>query len=200
MHEQALARPRAHLRPLRGGHRPDPRARHPVGRGRLRRGPGILGGKRNPSSDATKAFSSETEIIASNSTYGTRQSNKRDGDGGGAIYGCRSNPGNEPCLRGQQPQGRPRVRVRDGRQGGGAHRDRRHHRRAVHHQRDRRGDRPERRQASTARTRRTSPGAATCWFADGGRLTARWGRIKRGAVPPRRSRHGTPTRSRSTAT
>src|SRR6185295_4915474 len=62
-------------------------------------GRAILGGKRNPSRDATKAFSAETEIIANNPTYGTRQSNKRDGDGGGAIYGCRSNPGNEPCVK-----------------------------------------------------------------------------------------------------
>jgi hypothetical protein len=62
-------------------------------------GRSILGGKRNPSSDATKAFSAETEIIANNSTYGTRQSNKRNGDGGGAIYGCRSNEGNEPCVK-----------------------------------------------------------------------------------------------------
>src|SRR5262249_5641389 len=44
-------------------------------------------------------LSSETQIIADNTTYGTRQSNLRDGDGGGAIYGCRSNPGNEPCIR-----------------------------------------------------------------------------------------------------
>jgi hypothetical protein len=62
-------------------------------------GRSVLGGKRNPSRDATKAFSAETEIIANNSTYGTRQSNKRNGDGGGAIYGCRSNEGNEPCLK-----------------------------------------------------------------------------------------------------
>ena len=68
-------------------------------------GRAILGGKRNPSNDASKAFSAETEIIASNSTYGTRQSNKRDGDGGGAIYGCRSNPGNEPCVRGNNLKG-----------------------------------------------------------------------------------------------
>jgi hypothetical protein len=62
-------------------------------------GRSILGGKRNPSRDATKAFSAETEIIANNSTYGTRQSNKKDGDGGGAIYGCRSSLGNEPCVK-----------------------------------------------------------------------------------------------------
>jgi len=62
-------------------------------------GRSILGGKRNPSQDASKAFSAETEIIANNSTYGTRQSNKRNGDGGGAIYGCRSNPGNEACVK-----------------------------------------------------------------------------------------------------
>jgi hypothetical protein len=68
-------------------------------------GRSVLGGKRNPSSDATKAFSAETEIIANNSTYGTRQSNKRDGDGGGAIYGCRSNPGNEPCVKASNLKG-----------------------------------------------------------------------------------------------
>jgi len=68
-------------------------------------GRAILGGKRNPSNDASKAFSAETEIIASNSTYGTRQSNKRNGDGGGAIYGCRSNPGNEPCIRANNLKG-----------------------------------------------------------------------------------------------
>jgi hypothetical protein len=68
-------------------------------------GRAIVGGKRNPSRDATKAFSAETEIIANNSTYGTRQSNKKDGDGGGAIYGCRSNPGNEPCVRANNLKG-----------------------------------------------------------------------------------------------
>jgi hypothetical protein len=59
----------------------------------------IDGGDRNPSSNSSLAYTSETEIIASNRTYGTRQSNKRDGDGGGAIYGCRSAPGREPCIR-----------------------------------------------------------------------------------------------------
>jgi hypothetical protein len=68
-------------------------------------GRAILGGKRNPSRNASKAFSAETEIIANNSTYGTRQSNKKDGDGGGAIYGCRSNPGNEPCVRANNLKG-----------------------------------------------------------------------------------------------
>jgi len=59
-------------------------------------GRSLLLGKRNPSSgDLTK----ETQVIADNGTYGTRQSNERDGDGGGAIYGCRSNPGAEPCVR-----------------------------------------------------------------------------------------------------
>jgi hypothetical protein len=56
-------------------------------------------GKRNPSANGTLALTSETEIIADSATYGTRQSNKKDGDGGGAIYGCRSNPGTEPCVR-----------------------------------------------------------------------------------------------------
>ena len=59
-------------------------------------------GKRNPS---RSALNSETQIIASNGTYGTRQSNKRDGDGGGAIYGCRSSAGAEPCIRANNLKG-----------------------------------------------------------------------------------------------
>ena len=63
----------------------------------------IIGGKRNPSANASQTYTSETQIIASNSTYGTRQSNKSD-RGGGAIYGCRSrlggtDKGNQPCVR-----------------------------------------------------------------------------------------------------
>jgi hypothetical protein len=63
----------------------------------------ILGGKRNPGANASAAFTAETEIIANNATYGTRQSNKSD-RGGGAIYGCRSKAGgtpkgNNPCMR-----------------------------------------------------------------------------------------------------
>jgi hypothetical protein len=65
----------------------------------------MLLGKRNPSPNASRALNNETEIIASNGTYGTRQSNKRDGDGGGAIYGCRSNPGSEPCVRANNLKG-----------------------------------------------------------------------------------------------
>ncbi|MCW2993898.1 MAG: hypothetical protein JWQ18_1393 [Conexibacter sp.] len=66
-------------------------------------GKNLLLGKRNPGSNASAALSSETQIIANNSTYGTRQSNKSD-SGGGAIYGCRSKlggseKGNEPCIR-----------------------------------------------------------------------------------------------------
>jgi hypothetical protein len=53
-------------------------------------------GKRNPSSGA---LSAETQIIANNGSYGTRQSNKNQGDGGGAIYGCRSDASHEPCVR-----------------------------------------------------------------------------------------------------
>ena len=62
-------------------------------------------GKRNPSPNGTLAITSETEIIADSATYGTRQSNKKDGDGGGAIYGCRSNPGSEPCIRSNNLKG-----------------------------------------------------------------------------------------------
>ena len=63
----------------------------------------ILGGTRNPGTDKSKSLSKETQIIASVSTYGTRQSNKSS-NGGGAIYGCRSAAGGsansqEPCIR-----------------------------------------------------------------------------------------------------
>jgi hypothetical protein len=68
-------------------------------------GRSLLLGKRNPSSNANLALNAETEIIANTPSYGTRQSNKRDGDGGGAIYGCRSNLGNEPCIRANNLKG-----------------------------------------------------------------------------------------------
>lgn len=55
----------------------------------------IEGGVRNP--DRGGDLRGETEIIADNGSYGTRQSNK--GSGGGAIYGCRSDRGDEPCVR-----------------------------------------------------------------------------------------------------
>ena len=63
----------------------------------------LEGGTRNPSINPAIEYNRETEIIADNSTYGTRQSNKSN-SGGGAIYGCRSLPGgtpanNEPCIR-----------------------------------------------------------------------------------------------------
>lgn len=63
----------------------------------------LRGGKRNPSSNAARAYTAETEIIADNGTYATRQSNK--GAGGAAIYGCRSAPGSEACLRANNLQG-----------------------------------------------------------------------------------------------
>jgi hypothetical protein len=73
-------------------------------------------GKRNPANgSATK----ETEIIASNKTYGTRQSNVKNGNGGGAIYGCRSNPGREPCIRANNlKSGRAFEFETDGAEGG----------------------------------------------------------------------------------
>lgn len=63
----------------------------------------ILGGARNPGNDTSRSLTRETQIIASTSAYGTRQSNKSN-NGGGAIYGCRSGTGgtaanNEPCIR-----------------------------------------------------------------------------------------------------
>jgi hypothetical protein len=66
-------------------------------------GRSLIAGKRNPR--AGGELTRETEIIAQNGTYGTRQSNKQDGDGGGAIYGCRSNPGAEPCVRANNLKG-----------------------------------------------------------------------------------------------
>jgi hypothetical protein len=59
-------------------------------------GSAILEGKRNPTSGAS---SKETQLISKSKTYGTRQSNVRNGNGGGAIYGCRSKSGREPCIR-----------------------------------------------------------------------------------------------------
>jgi hypothetical protein len=59
-------------------------------------GSALQEGKRNPSSGAAHK---ETEIIAKVSSYGTRQSNVLSGNGGGAIYGCRSKEGREPCIR-----------------------------------------------------------------------------------------------------
>jgi hypothetical protein len=57
----------------------------------------IRGGVRNPSPNVSRELRGETEIIARNGTYGTRQSNK--GSGGGAIYGCRADRDDEPCVR-----------------------------------------------------------------------------------------------------
>ena len=53
-------------------------------------------GKRNPSSGGAH---NETQFISKAKTYGTRQSNVLNGNGGGAIYGCRAKPGREPCIR-----------------------------------------------------------------------------------------------------
>jgi len=66
-------------------------------------GNSVRGGSRNPSPDARRAYTKETQIIANVNTYGTRQSNKSN-NGGGAVYGCRSGAGgtakgNEPCIR-----------------------------------------------------------------------------------------------------
>jgi hypothetical protein len=63
----------------------------------------VRGGARNPSPNASLSYTRETQIIANNNTYGTRQSNKST-NGGGAVYGCRSATGgtpkgNEPCVR-----------------------------------------------------------------------------------------------------
>jgi hypothetical protein len=73
-------------------------------------------GKRNPSSGS---LTRETQIIANNGSYGTRQSNKRNGEGGGAIYGCRSDFGREPCVRANNlKQGRAFEFVTRGKEAG----------------------------------------------------------------------------------
>src|SRR4051812_10012395 len=58
----------------------------------------VRGGARNPSPNRSLAYTRETQIIANNATYGTRQSNK-SATGGGAIYGCRARTGAKACLR-----------------------------------------------------------------------------------------------------
>ena len=57
-------------------------------------GRALITGKRNPSGGS---LTRETQIISSNGTYSTRQSNV--GAGGGAIYGCRALEAAEPCIR-----------------------------------------------------------------------------------------------------
>jgi hypothetical protein len=62
---------------------------------------GLIGGKRNPRKGS---FKTETQVIASNSTWGMRYSNRAVGGGGGALLGCRSQPGGTPqkhypCVR-----------------------------------------------------------------------------------------------------
>ena len=106
----------------------------------------LRGGARNPSPDQTKAYSKETEIIASVSTYGTRQSNKSS-NGGGAVYGCRSGAGgtpkgNEPCLRANNLSSGLRLRVQLDERGG--------HRRSA-------------RSPAPAPTRRRSPRTRPAW-------------------------------------
>jgi hypothetical protein len=59
-------------------------------------GRSLVAGKRNPTSGQ---ITRETTIIAKTGGYATRQSNFNHGSGGGAIYGCRSNPGTQPCIR-----------------------------------------------------------------------------------------------------
>src|SRR4051812_47406957 len=58
----------------------------------------VRGGARNPSPNASLSYTRETQIIANNATFGTRQSNK-SATGGGAIYGCRARTGTNACLR-----------------------------------------------------------------------------------------------------
>jgi hypothetical protein len=59
-------------------------------------GKSLVLGKRNPGSGE---LNRETNILAKMNGYATRQSNFNHGSGGGAIYGCRSNPGTQPCIR-----------------------------------------------------------------------------------------------------
>ncbi|MGE4426016.1 MAG: hypothetical protein AB7G37_06170 [Solirubrobacteraceae bacterium] len=57
-------------------------------------GSDVRAGLRNPT--APNELSRETQIIASNGSFGTRQSNK--GTGGGAIYGCRAPALGRGCI------------------------------------------------------------------------------------------------------
>jgi hypothetical protein len=62
---------------------------------------GLIGGKRNPRSGA---FRAETKVIANTSQFGMRYSNRAQGEGGGALLGCRAAPGGSParqfpCMR-----------------------------------------------------------------------------------------------------
>jgi hypothetical protein len=112
-------------------------------------GNSVRGGARNPSSDARRAYTRETQIIANVNTYGTRQSNKSN-NGGGAVYGCRSAAGgtpkgNEPCLRASNlTNGRAFEFNANGGTEVGAITGVRH-RGPVHHDRQGRGHRPQRR-------------------------------------------------------
>jgi hypothetical protein len=54
---------------------------------------GLIGGKRNPRHGS---FSTETQVIARNATWGMRYSNRAVGGGGGLLFGCRSAPGGTP--------------------------------------------------------------------------------------------------------
>jgi hypothetical protein len=49
----------------------------------------LKGGTRNPSTDTSRSYTRETQVIANVGSYGTRQSNKPT-TGGGAVYGCRA--------------------------------------------------------------------------------------------------------------
>ena len=136
--------------------------------------------QREPRARARRPRSSPTT-----STYGTRQSNKKDGDGGGAIYGCRSNPATSRASAratsraaapsSSRPSARETGRIEVGNTD----------RRAVHDQRHRRRHRPERRQG-----RRQG----------GGRLRRRRRRHRAVREPPgragRRDRHARRERPR----
>src|SRR3954468_17754095 len=58
----------------------------------------VRGGARNPSPNASVAYTRETQLIATNATFATRQSSK-SATGGGAIYGCSARTGTRACLR-----------------------------------------------------------------------------------------------------
>jgi hypothetical protein len=70
----------------------------------------LKGGKRNPSSNASLAYSSETEVIADNDTYGTRQSNK--GQRRRRDLRLPQRPGRRAVPARREPREGSRVRVR----------------------------------------------------------------------------------------
>ena len=123
-------------RPLRGRLLPDPRDRHPVRRRRLLRGPRPPVGKRNPSRSARSAPRRRSSP-ARHLRHPPVQQARRRGRRRDLRLPLRARARSPACAR--TTSRAAGVRVRHGRQGGRPHPGRRHHRPAVHHERDGQG-------------------------------------------------------------